>query len=192
MSCILPKVFKLRKFHLIIDHERSKLYHSRIAHSVLISGLTIFDRKRIRADIASQSPMFTASILSELIPQKSDVQQARVLLHNGEPAFIILNGKQPVFFEFARIFYPTGSKLSCHTLVFNSGRHIWFRSIHFPMRRPPIILYDNFYSLHFVELPGSDQSFLHMAASDLKTLRRSRLVSCSISRFKVAPSLVGR
>lgn len=52
--------------------------------------------------------MFTNEILSEILPQKSDVQQAKISLHNGDQATVILAAKQPVFFEYSCIYYPTG------------------------------------------------------------------------------------
>ncbi|XP_067945356.1 eukaryotic translation initiation factor 2D-like [Watersipora subatra] len=65
------------------------------------------DRKRIRATILSQSPSFTNEILNEIIPQKADVQQAKVLLHNGDSAVLLLTAKQPVFFLLGSTYYPT-------------------------------------------------------------------------------------
>ena len=75
---------------------------------IIRKGWFYLCRKRIRSDIQQQSPLFTTEILSDILPQKSDVQQAKITLHNGDQAIVILAGKQPVFFLYDRIYFPSG------------------------------------------------------------------------------------
>lgn len=85
-------------------------------------------RKKIRAQILSQKCAFSNDILLEIIPQKSDVQLAKIATHSGDVITVILHERQPMFFEVSGVYFPTG-RCDTITTIVTGGSSLYTKPI---------------------------------------------------------------
>ncbi|NXX37989.1 EIF2D factor, partial [Tricholaema leucomelas] len=64
-------------------------------------------RRKLRADVAAAFPSLSADQLTELIPNKEELNVIKIYSHKGEPVTVYTNHKNPILFEMERALYPT-------------------------------------------------------------------------------------
>ncbi|XP_066481507.1 eukaryotic translation initiation factor 2D [Tiliqua scincoides] len=65
------------------------------------------DRRKLRADVAATFPALTSEQLSELVPNKEELNIIKLYTHKGEALTVYANGRNPVLFEIEKALYPT-------------------------------------------------------------------------------------
>lgn len=65
------------------------------------------DRKKLRTDVEQQFPSLTCAQVADLIPNKGDMTQVKVLTHSDENVVVYRVQKNPIFFEMFKVLYPT-------------------------------------------------------------------------------------
>ncbi|XP_064029949.1 eukaryotic translation initiation factor 2D [Pogoniulus pusillus] len=65
------------------------------------------DRRKLRADVAAAFPSLSADQLTELIPNKEELNVIKIYSHKGEAVTVYTNHKNPILFEIERALYPT-------------------------------------------------------------------------------------
>lgn len=67
-------------------------------------------RRKLKADIAAAFPSLGADDLSELVPNKDELNVVKVYAHKGDAVTLYVLHKNPLFFELEKRLYPTGEK----------------------------------------------------------------------------------
>ncbi|XP_068189560.1 eukaryotic translation initiation factor 2D isoform X1 [Antennarius striatus] len=65
------------------------------------------DRRKLKADICAAFPSLCAEELSELIPNKEELNIVKIYSHKGDAVTLYVLHKNPLFFELERRLYPT-------------------------------------------------------------------------------------
>uniref|UniRef100_A0A7N8XZN3 Eukaryotic translation initiation factor 2D n=1 Tax=Mastacembelus armatus TaxID=205130 RepID=A0A7N8XZN3_9TELE len=76
----------------------------RVKSNTVIKGS---DRRKLRADISAAFPSLSADELSELVPNKEELNVVRIYAHKGDAVTIYVLNKNPLFFELEKRLYPT-------------------------------------------------------------------------------------
>lgn len=76
----------------------------RIKSNTAIKGS---DRRKLKADIAAAFPSLSAEELSELVPNKEELNVVKVYAHKGDAVTLFVLHKNPLFFEVEKRLYPT-------------------------------------------------------------------------------------
>lgn len=82
---------------------------------------TIFvaaSRRKLKADISAAFPSLSADELSELVPNKEELNVVKVYAHKGDAVTLYVLHKNPVFFELEKRLFPTGNKPAMNTHIF--------------------------------------------------------------------------
>lgn len=70
-------------------------------------------RRKLKADIAAAFPSLGADDLSELVPNKEELNVLKIYAHKGDAVTVYVLHKNPLFFELEKRLYPTGKKHNC-------------------------------------------------------------------------------
>lgn len=65
------------------------------------------DRRKLKADISAAFPSLSADELSELVPNKEELNVVKIYAHKGEAVTLYVLHKNPLFFELEKQLYPT-------------------------------------------------------------------------------------
>ncbi|XP_059188695.1 eukaryotic translation initiation factor 2D [Centropristis striata] len=65
------------------------------------------DRRKLKADISAAFPLLSAEELSELIPNKEELNVVKIYAHKGDGVILYVLHKNPLFFELEKHIYPT-------------------------------------------------------------------------------------
>lgn len=65
------------------------------------------ERRKLKADLTAAFPSLSADDLSELVPNKEEINVVRIYAHKGEAVTIYVLHKNPIFFELEKRLYPT-------------------------------------------------------------------------------------
>uniref|UniRef100_A0A1A7YIE1 Eukaryotic translation initiation factor 2D n=1 Tax=Iconisemion striatum TaxID=60296 RepID=A0A1A7YIE1_9TELE len=65
------------------------------------------DRRKLKADILTAFPSLSAEALSELVPNKEELNVVKIYGHKGEAVTLYVLHKNPLFFELEKQIYPT-------------------------------------------------------------------------------------
>lgn len=65
------------------------------------------DRRKLKADISAAFPLLSADELSDLIPNKEELNVVKVYAHKGDSVTLYVLNKNPLFFELEKCLYPT-------------------------------------------------------------------------------------
>ncbi|XP_041083712.1 eukaryotic translation initiation factor 2D isoform X2 [Polyodon spathula] len=76
----------------------------RVKSNIAIKGS---DRRKLKADISTAFPMLSAEQISEVIPNKEDLNVVKIYTHKGDSVTLYVLHKNPIFFEVERKLYPT-------------------------------------------------------------------------------------
>uniref|UniRef100_A0A3P8SVB3 Eukaryotic translation initiation factor 2D n=1 Tax=Amphiprion percula TaxID=161767 RepID=A0A3P8SVB3_AMPPE len=76
----------------------------RVKSNTVIKGS---DRRKLKADISAAFPSLSADELSELIPNKEELNVVKIYAHKGEAVTVYVLHKNPLFFELEKRLYPT-------------------------------------------------------------------------------------
>ncbi|NXY88722.1 EIF2D factor, partial [Alcedo cyanopectus] len=64
-------------------------------------------RRKLRADVAAAFPNLSAEQLTELIPNKEELNVIKIYSHKGEAVTVYVNNRNPILFEVEKALYPT-------------------------------------------------------------------------------------
>lgn len=67
-------------------------------------------RRKLKADLLAAFPLLSAGELSELVPNKDDLNVVKIYAHKGEAVTVYVLQKNPIFFELEKRLFPTGNK----------------------------------------------------------------------------------
>uniref|UniRef100_A0AAQ5YW81 Eukaryotic translation initiation factor 2D n=1 Tax=Amphiprion ocellaris TaxID=80972 RepID=A0AAQ5YW81_AMPOC len=76
----------------------------RVKSNTVIKGS---DRRKLKADVSAAFPSLSADELSELIPNKEELNVVKIYAHKGEAVTVYVLHKKPLFFELEKRLYPT-------------------------------------------------------------------------------------
>ncbi|KAM3871844.1 eukaryotic translation initiation factor 2D [Diretmus argenteus] len=76
----------------------------RVKSNTVIKGS---DRRKLKADVATAFPSLSAEELSELIPNKEELNVVKIYAHKGDAITLYVLHKNPMFFELEKRLYPT-------------------------------------------------------------------------------------
>uniref|UniRef100_A0A7N6B280 Eukaryotic translation initiation factor 2D n=1 Tax=Anabas testudineus TaxID=64144 RepID=A0A7N6B280_ANATE len=76
----------------------------RVKSNTVIKGS---DRRKLKADISAAFPSLSADELSELVPNKQELNVVKIYAHKGDAVTLYVLHKNPLFFEVERRLYPT-------------------------------------------------------------------------------------
>ncbi|XP_040911562.1 eukaryotic translation initiation factor 2D [Toxotes jaculatrix] len=76
----------------------------RVKSNTVIKGS---DRRKLKADISAAFPSLSADELSELVPNKEELNVVKIYAHKGEAVTLYVLHKNPLFFELEKRLYPT-------------------------------------------------------------------------------------
>lgn len=76
----------------------------RVKSNTVIKGS---DRRKLKADISAAFPALSADELSELVPNKEELNVVKVYAHKGDAVTLYVLNKNPLFFELEKCLYPT-------------------------------------------------------------------------------------
>ncbi|KAM3617565.1 uncharacterized protein V6R79_008231 [Siganus canaliculatus] len=65
------------------------------------------DRRKLKADISAAFPSLSADELSELVPNKEELNVVKIYAHKGESVTLYVLHKNPLFFELDKQLHPT-------------------------------------------------------------------------------------
>ncbi|XP_014871387.1 eukaryotic translation initiation factor 2D isoform X1 [Poecilia latipinna] len=65
------------------------------------------DRRKLKADLSAAFPSVSADELSELVPNKEEINVVKIYAHKGEAVTLYVLHKNPIFFEVEKRLYPT-------------------------------------------------------------------------------------
>lgn len=65
------------------------------------------DRRKLKADICAAFPSLSAGELSELLPNKEELNVVKIYAHKGDSVTLYVLHKNPLFFELEKRLYPT-------------------------------------------------------------------------------------
>lgn len=69
-------------------------------------------RRKLKADISAAFPSLSADDLSELVPNKEELNVVKVYAHKGDAVTLYVLHKNPLFFELEKRLYPTGERMA--------------------------------------------------------------------------------
>ncbi|CAI5777724.1 eukaryotic translation initiation factor 2D isoform X1 [Podarcis lilfordi] len=72
------------------------------------------DRRKLRNDVAATFPTLTSEQLSEIVPNKEELNIIKLYAHKGDALTVYANGRIPVLFEIEKRLYPTVYTLWSH------------------------------------------------------------------------------
>ncbi|XP_053249348.1 eukaryotic translation initiation factor 2D isoform X1 [Podarcis raffonei] len=72
------------------------------------------DRRKLRNDVAATFPTLTSEQLSEIVPNKEELNIIKLYAHKGDALTVYANGRIPVLFEMEKRLYPTVYTLWSH------------------------------------------------------------------------------
>ncbi|KAK7884893.1 hypothetical protein WMY93_028016 [Mugilogobius chulae] len=76
----------------------------RVKSNTVIKGS---DRRKLKVDISTAFPDLTADELSELVPNKEELNVVKIYAHKGDAVTLYVLNKNPLFFELDKRVYPT-------------------------------------------------------------------------------------
>ncbi|XP_063065166.1 eukaryotic translation initiation factor 2D [Engraulis encrasicolus] len=76
----------------------------RVKSNTVIKGS---DRRKLRADISASFPALSPDELSELVPNKDELNVVKVYAHKGDAVTFYVLHKNPIFFQIEKHIYPT-------------------------------------------------------------------------------------
>lgn len=76
----------------------------RVKSNTVIKGS---DRRKLKADISAAFPALSADELSELVPNKEELNVVKIYAHKGDAVTLYVLHKNPLFFELEKRLYPT-------------------------------------------------------------------------------------
>lgn len=76
----------------------------RVRSNTVIKGS---DRRKLRADISAAFPSLSPDELSELVPNKDELNVVKVYAHKGDAITFYVLHKNPLFFQIEKQLYPT-------------------------------------------------------------------------------------
>ncbi|XP_044067813.1 eukaryotic translation initiation factor 2D [Siniperca chuatsi] len=76
----------------------------RVKSNTVIKGS---DRRKLKADISAAFPSLSADELSELVPNKEELNVVKIYAHKGDAVTLFVLRKNPLFFELEKRLYPT-------------------------------------------------------------------------------------
>ncbi|CAK6957402.1 eukaryotic translation initiation factor 2D [Scomber scombrus] len=76
----------------------------RVKSNTVIKGS---DRRKLKADITVTFPALSADELSELVPNKEELNVVKIYTHKGDAVTLYVIHKNPLFFELEKRLYPT-------------------------------------------------------------------------------------
>ncbi|XP_028265867.1 eukaryotic translation initiation factor 2D [Parambassis ranga] len=76
----------------------------RVKSNTVIKGS---DRRKLKADISAAFPSLCAEELSELVPNKEELNVVKIYAHKGEAVTVYVLHKNPLFFELEKRLFPT-------------------------------------------------------------------------------------
>lgn len=76
----------------------------RVKSNTVIKGS---DRRKLKADISAAFPVLTADELSELVPNKEELNVVKIYAHKGDAVTLYVLNKNPIFFEVEKRLFPT-------------------------------------------------------------------------------------
>lgn len=76
----------------------------RVKSNTVIKGS---DRRKLKADISAAFPALSADELSDLVPNKEELNVVKIYAHKGDAVTLYVLHKNPLFFELEKRLYPT-------------------------------------------------------------------------------------
>lgn len=76
----------------------------RVKSNIVIKGS---DRRKLKADLSAAFPSLSPDELSELVPNKEELNVVKVYAHKGDAVTLYVLHKNPVFFELEKRLFPT-------------------------------------------------------------------------------------
>uniref|UniRef100_A0A8D3D8Z7 Eukaryotic translation initiation factor 2D n=1 Tax=Scophthalmus maximus TaxID=52904 RepID=A0A8D3D8Z7_SCOMX len=76
----------------------------RVKSNTVIKGS---DRRKLKADVSAAFPSLSADELSELVPNKEELNVVKIYAHKGDAVTLYVLHKNPLFFELEKQLYPT-------------------------------------------------------------------------------------
>ncbi|XP_041701092.2 eukaryotic translation initiation factor 2D [Coregonus clupeaformis] len=76
----------------------------RVKSNTVIKGS---DRRKLKADVSTAFPSLSVEELSELVPNKEELNVVKIYAHKGDAVTLYVLHKNPVFFELEKRLYPT-------------------------------------------------------------------------------------
>ncbi|KAG9339713.1 hypothetical protein JZ751_023360 [Albula glossodonta] len=76
----------------------------RVKSNTVIKGS---DRRKLKTDISNAFPMLSAEDLTELVPNKEELNVVKIYAHKGDAVTLYVLHKNPIFFELEKQLYPT-------------------------------------------------------------------------------------
>lgn len=84
-------------------------------YSVIETFIFVFVfRRKLKADISAAFPSLSADELSELVPNKEELNVVKIYAHKGDAVTLYVLHKNPLFFEVEKRLYPTGGSSTLH------------------------------------------------------------------------------
>lgn len=71
-------------------------------------------RRKLKSDISAAFPSLSADELSELVPNKQELNVVKIYAHKGDAVTLYVLQKNPLFFEVEKRLYPTGFISTLH------------------------------------------------------------------------------
>uniref|UniRef100_A0A8C3T1C2 Eukaryotic translation initiation factor 2D n=1 Tax=Chelydra serpentina TaxID=8475 RepID=A0A8C3T1C2_CHESE len=65
------------------------------------------DRRKLRTDVAAAFPALSSEQLSELVPNREELNIVKLYAHKGDAVTVYTNNRNPVLFEMEKTLYPT-------------------------------------------------------------------------------------
>lgn len=78
-------------------------------HVYLIYFCVVAFRRKLKADLSAAFPLLSADELSELVPNKEELNVVKIYAHKGDAVTVYVLHKNPVFFEVDKKLFPTGN-----------------------------------------------------------------------------------
>lgn len=76
-------------------------------------------RRKLRADVAATFPTLSAEQLSEVVPNKEELNVIKLYTHKGDAITVYANSRNPVMFEMEKTLYPTGDIVAGSLLLWS-------------------------------------------------------------------------
>lgn len=76
----------------------------RVKSNTVIKGS---DRRKLKADLSAAFPSLSADELSELVPNKEELNVVKIYAHKGDAVTVYVLHKNPLFFEVDKKLFPT-------------------------------------------------------------------------------------
>ncbi|EMP30819.1 Eukaryotic translation initiation factor 2D [Chelonia mydas] len=65
------------------------------------------DRRKLRTDVAAAFPALSSEQLSEVVPNREELNIVKLYTHKGDAVTVYANNRNPVLFEMEKTLYPT-------------------------------------------------------------------------------------